>query len=136
MPEKALVDYAYDILCAKKAPLTFMELYRAAIEAAGLMEDDAASQRRLARFYTQLSLDGRFMVMEDNRWDLRTNHLYKEAHIDVEENFVDEEEDEPDEEELEGEEEDGENEDEDEDDDEDGLAYAKMKRRASNEDYY
>lgn len=40
-------------------------------------------EHRIGRFYTDLSMSGRFVVLGENVWDLRTRHTYDKVHIDV-----------------------------------------------------
>ena len=46
---------------------------------------------RLGTFYTDLTLDGRFVALTDNNWDLRKNHTYDKVHIDYNEVYSEEE---------------------------------------------
>lgn len=125
MVEKSLVDYAYDVLQKKNEAISFRELFDETCALSGLHIDEANLKSRLARFYTQLSLDGRFIFLVDNLWDLRSRHLYKEAQLGLDEGYSDEdpeEEEDIDEEELDEDElaENGELDDDDDDvDDED-----------------
>ena len=61
------------------------------------VEDD------ISFFYTNMTLDGRFVQLQDNKWSLRENVTYKEAHVEMsdfyESDSGDEDEDEVDEEE-------------------------------------
>lgn len=137
MVNESLVDCAFDVLTKRKAPVKFRELYEEAIKLGGIVVPPEGLARKLAQFYTQLSLDGRFIVLTDNYWDLRTKHLFKEAHIDMEEAYSDEEEAEPDEEEREegeGGEEEGEGEPAEED--EENIDYSGLKTPAPGDAYY
>lgn len=90
MLEKSLVDYAYDILAGRQEPVVFKELWNQVVIDAGLEEEEAA--RRVAQFYTNLSLDGRFVTLTDNNWDLRSRHPFSQVHIDMNEVYSDEDE--------------------------------------------
>ena len=48
---------------------------------------------KMAQFYTNLSLDGKFVVLQDNHWDLRERVSFDKVHIDMNEayNDIDEE---------------------------------------------
>lgn len=34
-------------------------------------------------FYTNITLDGRFITVGENNWDLRSRHKFDEVHIDM-----------------------------------------------------
>ena len=44
----------------------------------------------IAQFYTDLSLDGRFLNMSQNTWDLRSRHTYSESVMDTDSIAIDE----------------------------------------------
>ncbi len=81
MLEKSLVDYAYDVLSKRKGEIHFKALFEEVVNATGLSEDEADA--RISLFYTNLTLDGRFITLPNNHWDLRDRHTYNEAHIDL-----------------------------------------------------
>ena len=100
MNEKSLLDYGYDVLSASKEPVKFIDLFNKALELSGLEFSDADLKVRMSKFYTQLSLDGRFITLTDNYWDLRSRHVFEQVHLDMIDAYSDEE-DEVDEEEEE-----------------------------------
>lgn len=101
MCEKALIEYAYDVLSQSKESMTFKDLFDKAYEASGLKLTQQELKTRMSKLYTQLSLDGRFVILKDNNWDLRTRHTFNEIHIEMEDAYSDDDDDEGDEEELE-----------------------------------
>ncbi len=110
--DKSMLDEAYDIVTENGQPIVFIDLVNKV--AANLEMTDEEKLSRLGAFYTDLSLDGRFVALTDNTWDLRLRHTYDKVHINVNEVYSDDGEDENvDIEELEGEEEQQEYEDED-----------------------
>ena len=48
-------------------------------------------QDNIAQFYSDLSLDDRFVNVGENKWDLRERHTYHEVVVDTEEILIDEE---------------------------------------------
>lgn len=100
MSEKSLLDYGYDILSASTEPVKFIELFNKSYESSGLKFSDSELKIRMSKFYTQLSLDGRFITLTDNFWDLRSRHVFEQVHLDMIDAYSDEE-DEVDEEEEE-----------------------------------
>lgn len=101
MNEKSLLDYGYDVLSASKEPLKFIDLFNQSLKLSGLEFSESELKVRMSRFYTQLSLDGRFITLTDNFWDLRSRHVFEQVHLDMIDAYSDEEEEEVDEEERE-----------------------------------
>ncbi len=81
MLNKSMLDIAYDILASKNAPIAFKEMWDAIVKAQELSEEDA--RKKVSRFYTNLSLDGRFVTLGENMWDLRSHHTFDKVHIDM-----------------------------------------------------
>lgn len=85
--DKALIDYAYDIIKERYAsvkeadPITFMQLCRDICERANISEEEFAKQ--VSSFYTDLTLDGRFVIRENNTWSLKEFEKYENIHIDM-----------------------------------------------------
>lgn len=75
------IDVAYDHLKSQKHSVSFRELWQVVREELGF--DDKQSQKKIAQFYTDLSLDGRFIALENNEWDLKSNHKFAEVFIDT-----------------------------------------------------
>lgn len=92
MNEKSLLDYGFDVLSASKDPLKFVDLFNAAVKASGIELADSDVRVRMSRFYTQLSLDGRFVTLTDNFWDLRSRHVFEQVHLDMIDAYSDEDE--------------------------------------------
>ena len=104
--DKSMLDEAYDIVLANNDQISFLDLINKVAE--NLEMTDEEKNARLGGFYTDLSLDGRFVALTDNYWDLRARHTYDKVHIDYNEVYSDSAEEEQDPEELEGEEGEGE----------------------------
>ena len=92
MNEKSLLDYGFDVLTASKDPMKFVDLFNAAVKASGLELADNEIKNRMSKFYTQLSLDGRFVTLTDNFWDLRSRHVFEQVHLDMIDAYSDEDE--------------------------------------------
>lgn len=69
LAEESLIDLAYAILEEKKSPIAFLELLKEIQNLNGLPEE--AIQDRLVQFYTDMNIDGRFLVNQENGWGLR-----------------------------------------------------------------
>lgn len=98
MNEKSLLDFGFDVLNASKDPVKFIDLFNQSIKLSGLELSESEKKVRMSKFYTQLSLDGRFITLTDNFWDLRSRHVFEQVHLDMIDAYSDEE-DEVDEEE-------------------------------------
>lgn len=94
---KSLLDLAYDYVSQSKEQVSFKDLWAYVVEKAGLDEETAA--RRVSSFYTNLMLDGRFVTLGENQWDLRSRHTFDKVHIDMKDVYSDVETDDDDEEE-------------------------------------
>lgn len=92
MQEKSLLDYGYDVLLGKSEPVKFIDLFNEVISVSGLELTDEEKKRRMSKFYTQLSLDGRFITLTDNYWDLRARHVFEQVHLDMIDAYSDEDE--------------------------------------------
>lgn len=86
MLKKSLVDTAYDIMTEQydsgnHDAVAFLGLCEKICERLGLSEEAFAGL--VSRFYTDMTLDGRFVLKENNTWTLREHELYKNVHIDM-----------------------------------------------------
>lgn len=79
--EKSLLDHAYEFVSAQKEPVTFAQIWAYVVEQSGLNADEAAA--KISRFFTNLQLDGRFVNLGENTWDLRIRHTFDKVHIDM-----------------------------------------------------
>lgn len=91
MPMKSLVNAAYDVLKAKYAeeksqfaPVPFANLLQEVGAEVGI-DDEEELIKIASRFYTDLTLDGRFVIKENNTWVLRENEKFENVHIDMNE---------------------------------------------------
>ena len=87
---KSLLDYAYDYVSNQSQQSKFQDIWAYCVKAAGLSEEEAAA--KVSRFYTNLMLDGRFVTLGENEWDLRVRHKFEKVHIDMSEVYSDVEE--------------------------------------------
>ena len=77
---KSLLDHAYDYVSGQSQPSKFQDIWDYCVKEAGLSQEDANA--KVSRFYTNLMLDGRFVTLGENQWDLRVRHKYESVHID------------------------------------------------------
>ncbi|PYF07515.1 DNA-directed RNA polymerase subunit delta [Ureibacillus chungkukjangi] len=69
LAEESLIDLAYAILEERKSPLAFQDLLKEIQNLNGM--SDAEIQDRLVQFYTDMNIDGRFLLNHENGWGLR-----------------------------------------------------------------
>ena len=84
---KSLIDIAYDYIEKSPDAVPFQELWAHVCKEAGL--DDKAAEAKVGQFYTNLTLDGRIVVLKNNYVDLKTRHKYEEYHIDMKDAYDD-----------------------------------------------
>jgi len=86
---RSLVEEAYQIISESKGKIPFVELLGKIGKNLGIGEEDLL--KKAGTFYTDMLLDGRFVVVDDNQWDLKTRHISSEyIHDDVTELMEDE----------------------------------------------
>jgi DNA-directed RNA polymerase subunit delta len=67
--ELSLIEMAYEFLKGSKQPISFHDLIKEIAAATEISEANIKS--RIAQFYTDINIDGRFLSLGDNRWGLR-----------------------------------------------------------------
>lgn len=85
--ENSMCNVAYEILKEVNEKVAFNALWNTVCEKLGISEEDKANL--ISNFYTQLTLDGRFMFLDENYWDLRANHTYDEFSDDSYDSYSD-----------------------------------------------
>ena len=89
--QSSMVDVAFDLMTKKKKPVDFYKLWQEVSEIKGFNQEDKDENESL--FYTNITLDGRFITVGENRWDLRSRQKFDEVHIDMNDIYADDEED-------------------------------------------
>ncbi|MCZ0754056.1 DNA-directed RNA polymerase subunit delta [Anoxybacillus sp. J5B_2022] len=77
LQEMSLVELAYLVMSDKKEAMPFPQLVQEIAALANLTEDQV--QARLAQFYTDLNIDGRFICVSEDRWGLRSWYPYDQT---------------------------------------------------------
>ncbi len=90
-----MIDVAFDLVSKKKKPATFLKIWEEVSQMVGLTPEQ--EEDNIAQFYTDLSLDDRFVHVGDNKWDLRSRHTYNEVVVDTSAIIIEESEEEEDE---------------------------------------
>ena len=78
---KSLLDLAFDYISQSKEQAAFKDLWAYVCEQAGL--DEETANKKISPFYTNLKMDGRFVTLGENKWDLRSRHTFDKTHIDM-----------------------------------------------------
>ncbi len=86
---KSMTDVAYDVLAKKKRAVPFIKLWEDVSKICG------ASNNKISQFYSDLTLDSRFVSLKENKWDLVERRKYAETHVDL--SSIELEDDEPEE---------------------------------------
>lgn len=89
---KSMVDIAYELMSKKKKEVTFAKLWEEVSQIKGLTQ--AQADDRIAQFYTDISLDDRFVHLKDNKWDLRSRYKFEDVVVDTDSILVEDEDEE------------------------------------------
>ncbi|MBQ9265931.1 MAG: DNA-directed RNA polymerase subunit delta [Bacilli bacterium] len=84
---ESMVDVAFSVLTDAGSTVKFKDLYNLVCEKLELSEEEKAD--KISNFYTNLSLDGRFVTLGENEWDLRSRQKYEKVHIDMNDVYSD-----------------------------------------------
>jgi len=74
LKEFSFVDVALLVLQEKTSPRSLQEITDEIITVLDYSKDEAYD--KIASFYTQLTIDGRFVILSDGKWDLRERHTH------------------------------------------------------------
>ena len=85
--ENSMCNVAYEILKEVNEKVAFSALWETVCDRLGINEED--KKNLISNFYTQLTLDGRFMFLDENYWDLRANHTFDEFSEDSYDSYSD-----------------------------------------------
>ena len=84
---KSLIEHAYEFVSKHKESVNFKEIWEYVKKEAGLSEEQA--NVKVGQFFTNMMLDGRFITLGENEWDLRIRHKFEKVHIDMSEVYSD-----------------------------------------------
>ena len=85
--QKSLIELAFEFVEGQKEPVPFSAIWEYVKKEAGLTEEQANS--KAGQFFTNMMLDGRFVNLGDNEWDLRSRHTFDKVHIDMKDVYSD-----------------------------------------------
>lgn len=84
---KSLLDLTYEFISTQSEPVSFAEICEYIAKESGLTKEEL--DKKISRFYTNLVLDGRFVTLGENTWDLRSRHTFDKVHIDMKDVYSD-----------------------------------------------
>jgi len=84
--KKSMLEIALEVMKDKKA-VSFSTVWAAVCKELELTDDE--KKAKVGNFYTQLSLDGRFVALGGNKWSLRDRLPYDKIHVDLSEVYND-----------------------------------------------
>jgi DNA-directed RNA polymerase subunit delta len=87
--KKPMMEIAFEVVSSRKKPQEFKKIFKEIAETMKMNEQE--QERQISHFYTQLCVDGRFVTLGNNTWDLRTRHTFDKVHIDMNEIYNEEE---------------------------------------------
>ena len=81
MLRESMVEVAYQLMLKKQGAQKFVKFYEEVAALLAMNEEEA--EQNISKFYTKLTLDERFVLLEDNTWDLRERQSFDKVHIDM-----------------------------------------------------
>lgn len=81
----SLIDKAFEFVKKCDSSVSFKTIWEEVSK--DLSEEE--KKARVAQFYTNLSLDGRFVTLGENEWDLRERVKFEKVHIDMKDVYAD-----------------------------------------------
>lgn len=97
--KESKTDIAYRVLLKKKKERSFYDIWEEVKEELLKVVTDPEEREKILNdedisfFYTNLTLDSRFVCVGDNKWTLRERVTFDKVHIDMNEIYAEEEED-------------------------------------------
>lgn len=84
---KSLIEIAYEFVASHKGSVNFKEIWDHVKSQSGMSEEEA--NKKAGQFFTNMMLDGRFVTLGENEWDLRERHTFDKVHIDMRDVYSD-----------------------------------------------
>lgn len=81
MFNKSMANAAYEIISKRKKPVAFDKLFDEVAKSLGMSDEEKT--KCIAKCYTQLTIDGRFIATGDNKWDLKSRYSFDKTHVDM-----------------------------------------------------
>ncbi|MCP1126167.1 DNA-directed RNA polymerase subunit delta [Bacillus sp. 3103sda1] len=81
LKELSMIEAVHSLLEEKQQATSFHDLVQEIAQLLGLTEEQVAA--RIAQFYTDLNIDGRFINLGENRWGLRGWYPYEQIDEEI-----------------------------------------------------
>ncbi|CAG9612051.1 DNA-directed RNA polymerase subunit delta [Bacillus rhizoplanae] len=81
LKELSMIEAVHSLLGEKQQATSFHDLVQEIAQLLGLSEEQVAA--RIAQFYTDLNIDGRFINLGENRWGLRGWYPYEQIDEEI-----------------------------------------------------
>ncbi|ENQ3079618.1 DNA-directed RNA polymerase subunit delta [Bacillus cereus] len=81
LKELSMIEVVHSLLEDKKQATPFHDLVQEIAQLLGLSEEQVAA--KIAQFYTDLNIDGRFINLGENRWGLRGWYPYEQIDEEI-----------------------------------------------------
>lgn len=89
--KKSMIETAYEVLSHENKVMKFLELWNIVSKEMGFNQQQ--HDDNIAQFYSDLSIDGRFVNLPGNEWDLRKRQSVSKTIVDTDSLSVEDEED-------------------------------------------
>lgn len=76
-----MIEVVHSVLGDKRQATTFNELVQEIAQVLGLSQEQVNA--KIAQFYTDLNIDGRFINLGENRWGLRSWYPYEQIDEEI-----------------------------------------------------
>jgi DNA-directed RNA polymerase subunit delta len=77
----SMIELAYELMASKKQAIAFKDLVSEIGKLLELTNEEVNT--RMAQFYTDLNIDGRFIAVGENRWGLRSWYPYDQIEEEI-----------------------------------------------------
>lgn len=94
MSSKSMINVAYELMLKKRKSVTFLKLWEDVATMMGFTPQQ--EEDNIAQFYSDMSLDDRFVCVGNNEWDLRSRHTFNEVVVDTDDLIIEEADDDSD----------------------------------------
>lgn len=81
LKECSMIEVVHSVLGDKRQATTFNELVQEIAQVLGLSQEQVNA--KIAQFYTDLNIDGRFINLGENRWGLRSWDPYEQIDEEI-----------------------------------------------------
>ena len=88
MSSKSMINVAYELMLKKRKSVTFLKLWEDVATMMGFTPQQ--EEDNIAQFYSDMSLDDRFVCVGNNEGDLRSRHTFNEVVVDTDDLIIEE----------------------------------------------